>query len=95
MSGQQAYHKSSRIGQSSGCFGKRVLTWSDLHKRRNVEIGTQTRDIVRNMPGWRDVLMSTLTQEIPKESSAHFMPRQLRGPFENATCQLSRVLDPG
>jgi hypothetical protein len=54
ISGQQAYHKRpvavnrSVIGHhNSTC----VLTCLDPHERRIVGIGTQRRDIIRNMPG--------------------------------------------
>ena len=97
ISCQQAYHNRpvAFVSQSYGNgMYNWVLTCSDPHECRNAGIGTQKRDIARNMPDCvsRDVLISSLTQ---KDSKAHLMPRQLRGPFENATSQLSKALDPG
>jgi len=40
----------------------------------------------------RDTLDFIIT---PKNFSAHFMPRQLRGPFEKITSQLSKALESG
>ena len=53
ISGQQAYHNRpvASVSQSSGNgMYNWVLTWSDRHECRNAGIGTQKRDIVRNMP---------------------------------------------
>jgi hypothetical protein len=72
-----------------GEYGSHLLGSSRTSKRRNRYANVRYSSQYARL---RNVLNTSLT---PKGSNTHFMPRQLRGPFENVTRQLSKALDPG
>jgi hypothetical protein len=92
MSCQQAWYRVAFVSHQA------IVLWSicshlfrssRTSKRRNRYANVRYSSQYARL---RDVLMLS---PIPTDSDAHFMPRQLRGPFEKATSQLSKDLDSG
>ena len=95
MSDQQAYHKRPALLVSHLIYmcvrGSHLIGSSRTSKCRNRYAKARYSSQYARL---RDVLMLSFTRK-DFRLGAYFMPKQLRGPFEKATSQLPKVLDPG